>query len=508
MTGTAAPHKAVGTAPGASVTAVVGLLVLFEAMSGITQMGITPLLPELATAYGLDDSAVNWIGAVQLLAATVCVPLFGRLGDLYGHRRMLRVALACVAAGSLLVALAPDPALLWTGRALQGPLAALLPLEIALVRDRLSVPDARRAIARLVGALTVGGLLGTVLMGALVSAFGDVRVALLVPAGLAAACLALSFVAVPESSTAVGARMDWAGFALLALGATALLAGISTLEQGGGAGPVVVGLLVLGVALLAVGVRVELRRPDPLVDVRSLVDRRVGPFYLAAAGFGVVYFAAQAPDTTFLAADPRAAGYGFGMSSGQISLVLLPAIVAAVAGSAVTVPLARRIGYRTALAGAFGLVAVSFLALAACHGTVGEIVVIKVLTGLGLGIALSAMPTVIVEAADRSRSGVATALYNDVKTFGGALAGGLMAAVLATSSHDAATPDSAPAETAYVVVWTLCALCAAAGAGAALLARRVEEADTLPGSSGAPTRRNTEERETSRRPPVRQRRPW
>ncbi|MFF8882610.1 transposase [Streptomyces flaveolus] len=76
--GGAAPGRAAaGIAPGASVTGVVGLLVLFEAMSGITQMGFTPLLPELATAYGLDDSAANWIGAVQLLAATVCVPLFG-----------------------------------------------------------------------------------------------------------------------------------------------------------------------------------------------------------------------------------------------------------------------------------------------------------------------------------------------------------------------------------------------------------------------------------------------
>ncbi|MEU3897183.1 MFS transporter [Streptomyces sp. NPDC045251] len=477
MTGTVAPGRTAGTAPAASVTAVVGVLVLFEAMSGITQMGNAPLLPDLAAAYGLGDGAANWIGAVQLLAATVCVPLFGRLGDLYNHRRMLRVALVCVATGSVLVALARTPALLWTGRALQGPLAALLPLEIALVRDRLSVPDARRAIARLVGALTVGGLLGAALMGAAAGALGDVRAALLIPAGLAAVCVPLSFVAVPESAAAGGSRMNWAGFALLALGASTLLAGISALEQGGGAGAWVIGALVPGAALLAVWVRVELRRPGPLVDVRSPADRRTGPFYLAAAGFGVVYFAAQAPDTTFLAADPRDTGYGFAMSSADISLVLLPAIVAAVAGSAVTVPLARRIGYRSTLACAFALVAVSFLVLAVRHGAVGEIVAVKVVTGLGLGVALSAVPTVIVEAADRSRSGVATALYNNVKTFGGAIAGGLMAAVPATSSHATTPPDAAPEEGAYVVVWLLCAGCAAAASGAALPARRTEERD-------------------------------
>ncbi|WP_432189907.1 MFS transporter [Streptomyces sp. Tue6028] len=476
MTGTAAP----GVAPvrrDASVTAVVGLLVLFEMMSGFTQMGITPLLPDLADAYGLGDSAANWVGSVQLLAATVCVPLFGRLGDLYGHRRMLRVALMCVAAGSLLVAVAPTPALLWGGRALQGPLAALLPLEIALVRSRLSVPDARRAIARLVGALTVGGLLGAASMGAAAGALGGVRAALLVPALLAAVCVPLSFVAVPESEARGAGAMDWSGFALLALGATALLLGVSALEHDGGVGPRVLLGAVSGVLLLVWWVRAELRSRDPLVDVRALTGRRTGPFYAAACCFGVVFFAAQAPDTTFLAADPDSAGYGFALSSARISLALLPGIVAAVVGSALTVPLARRIGYRRVLAWSFALVAAGFAVLAVRHVSLGEIVATKVVAGLGLGIALSAMPTVVVEAADRDRGGVATALYNNVKSFGGSVAGGVMAAILAASAHRPGGARETPAERAYVLVWLLCAVCALAGAGTTLLARRSEDPD-------------------------------
>ncbi|MGW0607915.1 MFS transporter [Streptomyces sp. NPDC002640] len=456
------------------MSAVVGVLVLFEVMSGFAQMGITPLLPELGAAYGLQDSAVNLVHSVQLLAAAVSVPLFGRLGDLYGHRRMLRLALGCVAAGSLLVALSPNAALLWTGRALQGPLAALLPLEIALVRGRLSVPDARRAIARLVGALTVGGLLGAAVMGVAAEALGGVRTALLVPAALAVLCVPLSFLAVPESRTPRAARMDWAGFALLALGASALLASLSALEHGGGAGPWVPAGLAAGTVLLVLWCVVESRTADPMVDVRALVDRRTGPFYLAAAAFGVVYFAAQAPDTTFLAAEPGSAGYGFGLTSAQISLVLLPAIVAAVVGSVVTVPLARRIGYRRALAWAYGLVAVSFCWLALRHGSVGEIVASKIVAGLGLGIALSAMPTVVVEAADPDRSGIATALYNNVKTFGGAMAGGVMAAVMAASARAGTAAEGVPGEAAYVGVWLACALCAAVGAATALFARRTE----------------------------------
>lgn len=464
--------------PGVSVTAVVGILVLFELMSGFTQMGITPLLPDIGTAYHLGDSGVNWVQSVQLLAAAVCVPLFGRLGDLYGHRRLLRVALVCVALGSYLVAVAPDATLLWTGRALQGPIVALLPLEIALVRSRLSVPDARRAIARLVGALTVGGLLGAALMGATAGALG-VRGALLVPAVLATVCVPLSFVAVPESrhENAGGTAVDWPGFTLLALGATALLLGVSAVAEGSGAGAGVVFAVVLGLALLARWVRVELRTPEPLVEIRQLTGRRAGPFFLAAFFFGVVYFASQAPDTTFLAADPDRTGYGFGLSSSRISLILLPAILAATAGSAVTVALARRAGYRRLLARAFTLVGASFVIEAVWHDALWQVVVAKIVGGLGLGIALSAMPTVVVESADQSRSGVATALYNNVKSFGGSLAGGVIAALTAALTHHSGAGHGKPGEGAYVLVWALCAACAFAGAAASLLARRPQDTE-------------------------------
>ncbi|MFD5691878.1 MFS transporter [Streptomyces rubiginosohelvolus] len=86
----AAPPPAV---PPRSVTAVVGLLIFFEVMSGFLQVGLAPLLPDLADHLGIGSADLNWVVSVQLLAAAVCVPLFGRLGDLYGHRLMLRIAL-------------------------------------------------------------------------------------------------------------------------------------------------------------------------------------------------------------------------------------------------------------------------------------------------------------------------------------------------------------------------------------------------------------------------------
>src|SRR5688572_23942967 len=124
----------------------VRLLVLLEVTSGFLQFGLVPLLPAIGDRLAVSDAGLSWLMAEHLLAAAVCVPVLGRLGDRHGYRRMLRVSVVLVAAGTLLVALAPSFPLLMAGRAVQGPLAALLPLEIALLRGVLPQAAARRTI--------------------------------------------------------------------------------------------------------------------------------------------------------------------------------------------------------------------------------------------------------------------------------------------------------------------------------------------------------------------------
>ncbi|GAA4833364.1 MFS transporter [Kitasatospora terrestris] len=443
--------------PEAPAGAAVGALVLFELTSGVLQIGITPLLPELTAHLGIDAADASWIVSVQLLAAAVCVPLLGRLGDLYGHRRMLRAALALIAVGSLVVALADSLPVLLAGRLLQGPVAALLPLEMALVRDRLPVAGARRAIALLVGSLALGTLLGGVSTGLIHSATGSLRLTLLVPALLAAACVAVAFLAVPESSRRAGGRVDWPGVALLGAAVTALLAGVGGAKDGAWGSAAVIGPLLAGGLLLAGWTVVELRTAEPLVDLRAMAGRDVAPVYLAALPFGVFYFGSQAPNATFLAADPAATGYGFALSALAIALVSLPGHLAAVLGSFATAAVAARIGYRTTLLAAFAVVAAGFLQFALVHDAVWQFAAGSVLLGLGVGLSLGAMPTVIVEASDPTRTGVAAALYNNVKTLGGAVAGGAFAALLGSFVRPA---TGQPGEAGYRAVWLVGALCA------------------------------------------------
>ncbi|MGW3403634.1 MFS transporter [Streptomyces zhihengii] len=476
----AAPAPGAPGAPTPSVRAVVGLLVLFEVMSGFLQMGMVPLLPKIGDRLGVTDSDLSWVIAVQLLAAAVCVPAFGRLGDLYGHRRLLRASLVSVAAGTLLVALAPSFGVLLLGRVLQGPLAALLPLEIALVRDRLPVEAARRAIALLVGALTVGSLLGGVLMGAADAVLGDIRLTLLLPAVLAALCVPVAFLRIPESRRPSGGRIDLPGLLLLGTAMISLLLGVSSAEEHGWTTASVLLPLAVGAALLAAFAAVELRSAEPLLDLRAMRGRQSAPFYLAAFLFGVFFFGSQAPNSTFWAADPDETGYGFALSALSISLMALPGAVFSVVGSLLTDRIAARAGYRASLVGAFTVAALSFCSFALLHDVWWHMSVTYAFLGFAVGLALGAMPTVIVEASEVSRSGIATAVYNNVKTLGGAVAGGVFATILGSLPLPG---GQVPGERAYVVLWLTGAACALCAAVAVAAARREEGAPApAPGS--------------------------
>jgi MFS family permease len=454
-------------------TAAVRLLVLLEITSGFLQFGLVPLLPAIGDRLHVSAAGLSWVIAVQLLAAAVCVPVLGRLGDRHGYRRVLRVSVLLVAAGTLLVALAPSFPVLLAGRVAQGPLAALLPLEIALVRAALPRDPARRAIARLVGGLTLGALLGSVATGAVATATGDVRVALLLPAAMTIACVPLCFAGLPESPRRPDVRMDWPGAVLLAAGTAGLLAGLSEEHPIGYAGVLL---------LAAFGVH-QWRAADPLIDLRAMARRQVLPYYAASALFGVAYFGSKAPNSAFLAARPEQAGYGFGLSAFAIALVLLPGIVASIVTSLATARLARRVGYRACVAVAFTVLATGFAALTLARAGLPAVCLATAVIGAGVGLALGALPTVIVEGAPEDRSGIAAALYNNTKVVGGALAGGAFAALTARLTPPAA---GTPAEASFIAVWLIAAACAVVAALITVRGRPGRAATTLSGCATSP----------------------
>ncbi len=397
---------------------------------------------------------------VHYLAAAVTVPVLGRLGDLHGHRRLLRVALLCVMAGTVLVALAGSYPLVLAGRALMGAVASLLPLEIGLVRGRLDAPGARRAIGLLVAALSLGSLLGHALSGALLGIFGGVRVAYAALAVLALLCTVLAWSAVPESRRRSAGRMDWAGAVLLGLTLVVLLGALSRASAWGWTSLPLAGALLLTVALGWAWLRTQLARPDALVDVRAMARRVLAPHYAAGFVLGAVLLAGQSVAVTYLAADPAAGGYGFGLATWQIGLWSVIPSVLGMAASVLVPAIGARLGYRRMLVLASALAAVGHAGLILARAHLPLFIAAYSVAGLGIGLSQSGLPTVIAEGSAQGRAASATAVYNNLKTLGGTVAGACSSMVLGSLVAGA---SDAPSGTAYLLLWGLgCTACAVA----------------------------------------------
>ncbi|MEU6017991.1 MFS transporter [Streptomyces sp. NPDC047515] len=459
---------------GARVVAVVGFLVFVELTSGIIQGMMPSLLPELGSLLNVGAGDLNWVNAAQLLAAAISVPLFGRLGDMYGHRRLLRIAVLCLVAGSVLVAWSPSFGLLLLGRVLQGPLAALLPLEIGLVRDHLDAAGARGAIALLVGALTFGASAGTVISGLLRQVIPSAHGVLWIPAVATVLCAGVVLFLVPESTTRARSKVDWAGAGLLSVGLATLLLGISQGPKWGWTDTYTLTLLVVAVVTLVSWVVVELRVPEPIVDIRLTVRRTLLPVYAASFLLGTALFGAQTASVVFLSSPPDKLGYGFGYDALGIAWLMLPSGAMAFLASLVASRLFKLIGGRGALALSGTLMVIGYVFLIVAHDEPWQFVVVNAVVGSGIGLALSAMPVLIVESSPHERTAIATGIYNTAKTVGGSVAGAVFAAILTAITFKG---TKIPTIDAYTTVWSCCAGVAALIAVAAAVAARPRTAE-------------------------------
>lgn len=304
---------------------------------------------------------------------------------MYGHRRLLRIAVLCLVAGSVLVAWSPSFEVLLVGRVLQGPLAALLPLEIGLVRDRLDAAGARSAIALLVGALTFGASAGMVFAGLLREVISSVHGVLWIPAATTVLCAGAVFFLVPESKTRAPGRVDWAGAGLLSVGLATLLLGISQGPKWGWTDAWTLTLFAVAACTLVVWVLVELRVAEPIVDIRLTVQRTLLPVYAESFLLGTALFGAQTAAVLFMSSPGEKLGYGFGYDALGIAWLMLPTGVMAFAASLVASRLFRLIGGRGALALSGLLMAVGYVFLIVAHDEPWQFVVVNGIVGAGVG---------------------------------------------------------------------------------------------------------------------------
>jgi len=438
---------------------LIGWLFLVELTSGILQGYYVPLIPDLVDHLGIHDADYNWFDAAQLLLSALVVPILAKLGDMYGHKRMLLIATVLTAGATWWLAFAGDFVSYLIAFALQGFYVVWLPLEVALIFERgrrtnSGVARTRRAAGLLVVALEVGAIAGALLSGRLFIAFGGaVTPTLMVPAIAVTLVFFAILFGVPESEPLPGRTLDAGGFVLLTLALLLITSGLTFLRTNGPATWWVWALIALGaLAFLPFGLY-ELRQTDPAVDLRVMRKPNMWPVQLTAGLIGISLLGAQAPLSTFAGTDP-VNGYGLGLKSDAISNLIGVYLVSMIIG-AVLFPLASRWwSPRATLIVASFLVAAGYLLFLPFHSEVWQVTANMAVAGIGSGALVGALPAAAAAAAPRGQTGIASAMTNTTKTIGGSMASAVFGVVLL--SGGAAVTATAASLFGYVLVWTIC----------------------------------------------------
>ncbi|NYJ03986.1 MFS transporter [Petropleomorpha daqingensis] len=442
------------------------LLVLSAAVAAfaVLQSLVTPVLPTLRAALHTDPSTVTWVLTAWLLAAAVATPVLGRVGDMVGKHRMLVWALAVIAVGLLVSALAPTVGVLIAGRVLQGAGGAVFAVSFGILRDEFPRERLATAVGALSSVIAVGSGLGTVLAGPVVDAFGW-RWLFGIPFVLVVVIAVLAARFVPASPVRTPGRVNLAAAALLTGWLLALLLPLSLGHTWGWASPRTIGLLVLAVVLFAGWVGLELRSRTPLIDVRMLQLPAVRTTNAVALLFGAAMFGVFAFLPQFVQV-PAASGYGFGDSVTVAGLVLLPMLVTMAVGGALSGRLTAVLGPKPQLVASSLLGLVACLGLAFLHGAQWQLAVAGGVFGIGAGVGYAAITMLIVANVPSAQTGAANGMSANVRTIGGALGTAVLSSLLAGGVDATGLPVESAFTAAFLVL-------AGASLVAALLALRV-----------------------------------
>ncbi|GAA4853910.1 MFS transporter [Kitasatospora terrestris] len=448
-------------------------------------------LPTLGSAFGAPFQQVQWVVVGYLLAITTLVVGAGRLGDLYGRRRLLLGGIALFTAASVAAGLAPTLWLLIAARAVQGlGAAAMTALAMALVGETVPKERTGRAMGLLGTVSAIGTALGPTLGGLLIAGIGW-RAVFLVNVPLGVGALLLARRQVPATGRAPGAvpGFDRTGTLLLAV---TLAAYALAMTVGHGFGPAALvllgGALLGGVLFVRTEARIEARAGAgaPAAargDVRGVAPLvRVGMFRDAGLSAGLVTNAlVSTVMMATLVVGPFHLARALGLPAVAVGLVMSAGpVVTALSG----IPAGRivdRFGAGRITVGGLTAMTVGCVLLAALPGSFGAAGWIGSITVLTVGYALfqTANNTAVLAEVPADRRGVVSGLLNLARNLGLVTGSSALAAVFAAAAGTAgladapagAVADGTRAAFAVAAVLTLAAL-AVTAAGRVLARRR------------------------------------
>jgi EmrB/QacA subfamily drug resistance transporter len=398
----------------------------------VTIVGVA--LPSIREDLGFSETSLAWVVNAYLLTFGGFLLLGGRLGDLFGHRRLFLVGTSLFTAASLACGLSTSQELLIGARAVQGLGAAIVSAVALSLMMTLFTEAADRAKAMGIFGFVAsgGGSIGVLLGGILTDVLSWHWIFLVnVPVGALVVALTLRLVPAGRVEGATG-RLDIAGAVTVTASLMLAVYAIVNGNQNGWTSVETLGVLAGAVALLALFLVIELRARSPLVPLglfrlRNLAVSNVVGIFWAAAMFAWFFLSALYPQLVL------------GYSPLQVGLAFLPGnVIMGILSVGLSAKLVMRFGFRIPLATGLMLAAVGLLlfARAPVDGNfVVDVLPSMILLGLGAGMAFNPVLLAAMSDVEPGEAGLASGVVNTAFMMGGALGLAVLASLAASRTE-------------------------------------------------------------------------
>ena len=374
-------------------------LIVAEATGAFEAAMLSSAVPKLIADFGITTADMGWAFSGFLLVGAASAAIGGRLGDLFGRKKVLMVVLVVSILGSLVsIVIGTFPAII-AGRSIQGVSAAVLPLIIGIAREAVIPKRVPLTIAVVAGTVTIAGSLGYLVSGYLVQ-FSSWHAIFIASGVLAAVATLLALLTLNRSPVThqKGEKLDFFGGVLFVPGLALILFGVTTSQKTGWSNPLVLGCIGAGLVVLAIWVWWELRVPKPLLNLRLLARPKysltVG--ILAALAFGA--FGGMQLVTPILLQAPRTAPVGLGLTPSEFGTLGLAIGIIGYVFAPLSGLIAGRAGAKRAMIVGILILLVGFPGYIVFRDNLFLIGVVMLLQGAGTTFALTAVPNLLAEA--------------------------------------------------------------------------------------------------------------
>src|SRR4051794_2848012 len=439
-------------------------------------------LPSIRADLGFSQTSLAWVVNAYVLTFGGFLLLGGRLGDLYGHRRLFLTGIALFTASSLACGLAGSQDVLVGARALQGVGGAVVSaVALSLIMTLFTEPAERTKAMGVFGfVMAGGGSIGVLLGGVLTDAL-DWHWVFLVNLPIGAAVVALTLVLIPGGRRATErTRLDVAGALTVTAALILAVYAIVNGNQAGWTSAQTLGLLGVAGLLLVIFLALESRVASPLVPLRLFRIRNVATANVVGVLWSAAMFAWFFLSALYLQ-------LVLGYSPLEVGLAFLPANLLMGAFSlGLSARIVMRFGIKRPLAVGMLLVAVglALYARAPVGGSfLADVLPATIVLGIGVGMAFNPVLLAAMSDVEPQESGLASGVVNTAFMMGGALGLAVLASLAASRTGALAAAGDSHSEAllgGYHLAFVVGALFALAAAFCATLLRTAEATDEQP----------------------------